>query len=240
MTHQWKPGLVRLAGLTALVSAMLLQGCDPCSGYAECVVEPHVSYSGRVVERRTGASVANADLLFVRTGGVMLERDTIASRSDADGFFLLNGVALEAGDVTGTLLVHPPDRGGYRVDGLQLRTTTRRGDGGQLGRVVVDPYTVYVALVTERSTGQPLPGATVTWRRTGGIVATPADTVLATTSQALIVIVFRGETHGIIEGEFTVQSPGRGPFAPAAVRISTDWTDRTPYLSTVTLDPAVP
>lgn len=226
----------RMAGLAALGLVAAVQGCDPCSGYAQCEVAPHVTYSGQFVERTTGRKIGGAEVLFVRVDGVELERDTLRARTDADGFFLLSGHALQEGQVRGTFIVNPPDRGGYRVDFVTLRTSTRAGDGGQLGRLVVDPYTVYVALVTDRATGQPVPGATVRWRRTGGIMATPADTVLTTTGDALIVIVFRGETHGVIEGEFTVTSASLGAFAPAPVQIWTDWSDRTPYLSYLPLD----
>jgi hypothetical protein len=148
--------------VAAILIAAIAAGCDPCAGTPSCTGEPEVSYSGQFIERMSGAAVAGVVVRFVRDEGVLLATDTARAVSDDDGFFTIRAGALAEGTVTGTLIVDPPDPNQtYSVDGITLTAQRRRGDGGILGRLVVDPYLQLLGEVRDLATGQLVRGASV-------------------------------------------------------------------------------
>lgn len=164
-----------LAGLFVTASAQW--GCSPCAGTSECRTDARVAYTGRMIERSTERGVGGVQLTFVRTGGVELAQDSITTTSDGDGFFTFAVDADAEGEVVGTLSVTPAaPRQPYTVSGIRLRTTTVHGDGGELGRLVIDPYVALVGELRDRRTGAIMDLSDVMFIRTGG-VATPSDTI---------------------------------------------------------------
>lgn len=138
-------------------------GCDPCAGTPSCHMEPEVSYTGEFIERFSGRSVAGVQVEFIRRGGLLLVADTVRAVSDRDGFFVIRVGAFSEGDVVGALRVTPPEPyQPYTVEGVVLRATRKRGDGGVLGRLVVNPYLQLLGEVRNNATGAIINSAMVT------------------------------------------------------------------------------
>jgi len=156
-------------------------GCDPCAGVPTCHDAPEISYTGQFIEHKSGDAVSNVRVEFVRTSGVEMASGAPTATSDDDGFFLLHGPVLQEGYATGNLLVTPPaPYAPYTIPDLTLKVNRVRGDGGNLGRLVVNPYLFLVGRVENSQTHAPITNATVIMRRTGGGRAA-ADSVSFTT-----------------------------------------------------------
>lgn len=158
---------IALAPLAAL--PMLFASCDECAGTPSCHGYPTVSISGQFVEHRLDRVVPGVSVAFVRTGGIDLIADTLRGVTDGDGFFNVRGGSIYNGRVQGKLLVTPPaPLRPFTVPDVTIATSTIRGDGDNLGRLVVNPYLLLVGHVRDRKTLAPLVGATVRMRRVGG------------------------------------------------------------------------
>lgn len=156
--------LVLLLALPAFLSA-----CDECAGTPSCHNHPEISSSGQFIERMSGSPVAGVSVKFVRRSGIEIIGDTIRGTTSDDGFFVLRTGSVYNGTVTGDLIVTPPaPYPPFTLTGVSLETSRVRGDGDNLGRLVVNPYLLLVGHVRDRRTLTPLIGATVTLRRTGG------------------------------------------------------------------------
>lgn len=158
-----------LAGLAVLAVPSLLTACDECFGTPSCHTWPEISYTGRFVQHRSGVPVAGVKITLRRESGVALSVDTLQARSDADGFFTLRAPGLQEGTAWGSLHVEPPPPyAAFSIPDVALHTSRTRGNGGDLGRLVVNPYVLLVGHVRDRRTLSAIPGATVIVRRLGG------------------------------------------------------------------------
>lgn len=204
-------GTLRSLVIPTLPTLLLVAaGCDdPCFGVAACVGEPRISYEGQLVRHWGGHPVEGVAVRFARVGGVEVESDTFTVTTGVDGRFTLEVGAEEAGEVVADIEVTPPTRAAYVVPGMRFRTRDRRGDGDVLPRWVVDPYFPYVGELYFRPTGEPLRGARVELRRTGG-TAVPVEVWEAETDQAgrfSILTHVYPPIPGEMEAELTVTLP---------------------------------
>jgi hypothetical protein len=216
--------------LVALAAASLLSACDPCAGTVGCSVAPRVSYTGRTVHYRENRIVPGVRLEFERTGGVELVDERLVAVSDAEGWFRLVGEAADsAGEVIGRLTVTPPPpQAAYTVEGVRLRTTAIDGDGGDLGRVVVDPYVALIGEIRSLATRGILPDAHVEFRRTGGVSLSPAEFLWSTDKGGRFFLSGAPGTYGQVEGELIVQSPALPKVYRIPFRVDTEWRDGVP------------
>ena len=162
--------IMRRALVLASLCAMTLSAgsCDECAGTPSCTTTPEISYSGQFIDRVSGAPVQGVSISFVRSAGAQLLHDPSAM-SDDDGFFVLRAPALQEGHVAGELRVVPPAPDvPYAIPNVTLRTNSIRGDGGNLGRLVVKPFLFLIGHVRDRFTHAPLPSVVVTFRRVAG------------------------------------------------------------------------
>jgi hypothetical protein len=158
---------VGILGLCAM-AVLFVASCDECAGTPSCTTTPELSYSGQFIDRATGKSVEGVSISFIRRAGAELLNDPSAL-SDGDGFFVLRTPALQEGFVGGDLRVVPPaPHVPYTIRDVTLATNSVRGDGGNLGRLVVQPFLFLVGHVRDRFTHAPLPNVQVTVRRLGG------------------------------------------------------------------------
>jgi hypothetical protein len=190
----------------ALVSAV---ACDPCAGTPSCRAEPEVSYTGQFVERQSGKSVSGVQIAFVRRGGSLLVADTITAISDRDGFFVLRMSALQDGFVEGDLIITPPaPHTPYTVRGKRLSTHRTRGDGGFLGRLVVNPYLQFIGELHDRKTLAIVPEATVTIRQFGPAVVEPATSQTTSADNGRFSWDPKVIEFGDLDVEFEVSASG--------------------------------
>jgi hypothetical protein len=178
--------------------------------------------AGDLFHRGDRLPLANADVRFVRTGGLETTTPTASARAGADGWFGLAFATDTAGEVVGDLVVQPAEGGtaetyrGVRLRAVaddSVRYVGRRGVGEQFG---------YAGILVHRATGAPAAGWTVSFRRTSGIELS-ADTLTST------VLDWGGfdlhpptRQEGSVEGTLTARSPdGARSVALGTVRLST-------------------
>lgn len=189
--------------------ALLAAGCGECAGTVECRVEPELSYSGQVIDHRTGAEVGHTRVAFVRDSGPAIGVDSVATVADARGYFTLRAGAASDGIVYGQLRVtapspYPP----YTVPDLQLRTTRTRGDGAFLGRITAKPFLVLIGIVRDRKTQQLLGDVRVTIRRDSG--GRLSDDSVTFTSDAYGQFSWYPDVlaPGTVNATFVIEAPG--------------------------------
>ena len=183
--------------------------CDPCAGTSSCRTSARVALSGHIVEHATGHPVSGAEFTFVRTSGVDLVQDTVHGVSDADGFFTIAASAKGSGDVAGTLHVTPPGRPAYDIAGVQARTTTVAGDGTDIGRIVSDPYILYIADIRDRVKGTGAgANASVTFTRTGGVEISPSVIKTNADASGQFYLAPAVTQPGTVFGDLTISAKG--------------------------------
>jgi hypothetical protein len=72
-------------------------------------VAPHISYVGEIFYTDTKKPAAGVEVEFRRTGGITVEPDTFVVRSNDAGRFPLFMTPQGEGEVTGDLLIRPPE-----------------------------------------------------------------------------------------------------------------------------------
>jgi hypothetical protein len=165
---------MRIIVLAALAVAFGASGCGECAGMPSCTTQPTISYTGEFINHKTGKPISGVRVEWVRTHGIEIDDEVIRATSDSRGFFQLQGGSVYLGEVFGELRITPPAPfPEYVVRGVQLTTSRRRGDGGNLGRLVVDPFLILVGEVHDLTTGANVSEGTVTLRRIAGGRADP-------------------------------------------------------------------
>lgn len=200
----------RVAALWSLL--VLVGACDPCSGVVGCTVSPRLSVVGQLLDSETGQPVAGATIDFIRTSGAPLTPDSIRATTDREGLFQLDGEAGANVEIVGDMVVRLPgtgggpvsSSGGYRVLGVRVVPTTRRGEARVLPPWTTAPKLPDVAEISRR--GDPpmrLVGIEIEFRRTGGIQVAELMTgpFRATTNADGWVPLFGNRVHPLEAGE---------------------------------------
>jgi len=157
------------AALLCATLSLSVSGCSECAGTPSCHTEPQISYSGQLIVHKTGAIAGGVSLKYVRRSGIDVDADTLRAISSSDGFFRLQTGSVYIGSLYGDLTVTPPaPYPAYTIPNVRLSSSRTRGDGGYLGRIVVDPFLILVGEVHDRATGAVVSDVSVTLRRTGG------------------------------------------------------------------------
>src|SRR6185436_6549332 len=130
--------------------------------------------------------------------------------SDASGFFQLRLFATQDGAVKGDLRVTPPaPYPPYVVTGVSLNTSRTRGDGGYLGRLVVNPFLILVGDVYDRRTRAPVSGATITLRRISGAHLSPDTITLVSDAGARVAWIEPTIVEfGVFKADVELSAPG--------------------------------
>lgn len=212
--------------------------CDPCAGTPSCHTTPEISYSGQFIHYPDGSGIGGVEMIFVRDSGAELASDTIRTRSDASGFFTLRGSALEEGTVYGSITVTPPEPWpSYTVGRVALSTHVARGDGGTLGRWMVNPYLVYIGELHDVSTSAPLAGARIRLTEVG----TPRTTQPALTFESAVNGRFMWTppitNYGPIEVQLDVTPKGSTRTYHLFTTIQPQYRDEPPVLQPLLVGP---
>jgi hypothetical protein len=209
----------------ALLVALTSIGCDPCAGVASCTPGPRISLEGSLVDDASGKAIVGARIDAIRVGGVELERDSVATTTNASGYFRISIDARTEGEAALDLVITPP--AGYpdpklRVVDLRFPTTDVRGDGQVLGLWTTKPHFSYLAQLYYRSNSTtPVANVRVEFRRTGGVELTGGDVYTASADAAGQVVLFDNAVRpagpvGEVVGDLTVYA-GSG-FPPTVIR----------------------
>lgn len=199
-----------LAGLLAAGLSAGLSACDECAGTPSCNNPPRMSVGGQFIEHKSGATVGGVRIEFVRKSGVLTTSDTARAVSDDNGFFQLRLDGHDDGAIVGDLVVTPPaPHPPYTVEDVSFQTSRRRAEGLFLGRLVVNPYLVFVGEVYDRFTGALVPNVTVTLRRRDGGLVDPSEATFTTDENARFAWIDPPVLQfGPMETEFELTAPG--------------------------------
>jgi hypothetical protein len=219
--------------LAALALLLVLGSCDGgCLGIGPCET-PTVRYEGLIEKAYPGGPAPGVEVVFIRTGGVSLESDSISARTNEQGRFRLEIGATQTGEVRGDLLIYPPVSGSQPTRSpVRIEAVRTPGDITFLGKWAVPyPHLPYEASFFYRATNQPAVGIEVEFRRTGGIAVEP-DT-FRTTTDAWGNVKIRPLTRvsGEVRGELVVfPLPPHRSFTIPDLRMRTFTTGRADSL----------
>jgi hypothetical protein len=229
--------LRRAVALAASAGAAALAACDPCSGVASCRVRPRVGVGGQIVERRAeppapgkeftgiGATpVGGVRVQVIRTGGVATTADTASAVSDGTGWWQAEFAAAEPGLLTADAIVAARDTPPYRVTGLVLRASDRRGEGNVVGRWTRAGFISAIGEIVDAATGAPVSGARVTATRAGGAELAPSPAtrspMVTEDGSGRFFYDVRLATGGDAFVDFTIERDGYRPAVVRGVRIA--------------------
>ena len=199
-------GFAAVSALAAVLSAA--GSCTECTGTVGCETPPELSYSGQVIDHRTGAIVGHTRVAFVRDSGVWIDPDSVEVVANAEGFFRFRVDAAGDGRVHGHLRIAAPAPYEPYVAGLSLQTTRIRGDGAFLGRITAAPFLVLIGVVRDRTTLRRLRDVRVTMRRISG-GRLEADTISFTSDGVGQFSWYpRVVAAGTIRTSFEIEAPG--------------------------------
>lgn len=149
--------------LPVLVAAVLVSGCDPCSGVVGCSTAPRIGLAGQIVDPTSGAPIRGATVSVASAQSV----------TQSNGRWELSLPVREAllgSDSTFLVRVSAPGEQMYTVR-LPARPITRGGDVQEVGRWNSRPFARFQGTLV-RASGAPVVGANVSFIPTGGVPAT--------------------------------------------------------------------
>ena len=159
--------------LALAVPGLMMLGCDPCSGIAQCgaaVSSPYLAIDGQIVEAASGDGVDGVRVDVVRRGGVAVAEDSLSTVTTNGGHWRVQFSPATAGAIDADANVSTPQGLSYTVRGLHFTSSDRSGDANLVDRWVSDLYFPNLGEFYARGTDdQRLAGVRIEFRRTGGI-----------------------------------------------------------------------
>lgn len=187
----------RPLGAILVALGVLAAGCDPCSGVAACTGASRLSVEGRLFDERTGQPARGAIVDLIRTGGVALDFDSIRALANGDGSFTFAVAAAKEGVVVADITVRAASGGAYRVSGLRLSATRKRGEAVVLPTWSTKLSLPYLGQIFRRDAQRTLlAGTSVRFHQTGG-----------------------PPLSGVADGDYSLVSDANGIFVPFPERL---------------------
>jgi hypothetical protein len=158
----------------------------------------------RIVFRADGSPASGAAVSLIRTGGVIIDPDTLHATANADGSFWVTAMPAAVGTVQGELVVRMPgEERVLRRDGVEIPVIYRFPELAT-NEFAVGPGVLYLGRVL-RPDGSPLVGAAVEMRRTGGLELKEDEEWTVTTSSEGVFPIFPVLADRYAHGSFTVE-----------------------------------
>ena len=176
-------------------------------------VGPSLAYLGRLMRRSAGSliPVEGIETELRRIGGIQVTPSVVRSVTVDWGGFSMVMTTWEDGEVEGVVRAFlPPEGEAVILDTVRLATF----DGPELrsgGEWAWGPQVYYEAGVRDTDSGDPMPGLTVSFVRTGGVETQPSSIQAVTDDDGLFVIPMHVETTGEVEGELRIHPGGSAP-----------------------------
>lgn len=195
--------------------------------------------AGEVVFRGDRTPLADAEVRFVRTGGLATTPDSLATRSGPDGRF---GVAFNtgaAGTVIGDLTIARAGAAPVTFPGVHLASS---GDDSVrfAGRFAVGQHIQYAGQLVRRGDGAGAAGWTVTFRRTGGIALVRDTSSSVSVNWGGFAIAPDTRAEGVVEGTLTARAPGSTTDVPLGpIRLSTSDSDSVRFAGSYRVGPSL-
>ena len=192
---------------------------------------PYLAYQFHLYYRANGEPARGIEVEFRRTGGIPIEPDSVRLTVDERGYVILRPEIGAQGVVTGDLTVYPlPPRQPFTVRGLRLATVTEeRFDS--VFHIGIGQRLPYAAILVWANTGAGIEGATLEFRRTGGVPIFPEKFVAKSDRFGTVQINPTPLAPGEVRGDIVVTPPAPGvPVTLTDVRLATVEDDRATML----------
>ena len=196
--------------------------------------------AGELVFRGDRSPLVDADVRFVRTGGLMTTPATFATRTGADGRFGVTLAADSVGQVVGDLVVSR-GAGTAPLTFRDVRLAVTADDSVRfIDRFAIGQQLLYAAQLVRRADGRPVPGWTVTFRRTGGIGLRTETFSAPSVDWGGFAVAPDTREEGIVEGVLTAREPGsERDVVLGPVRLATFEGDEVRFAGTYRVGPSL-
>lgn len=194
------------------------------------VVDPYLLLVGHVRDRKTLTPLAGVTVIMRRTSGGRLEQDVHTFVTDFGGQFAwIDPVIVDPQTINVTFEVIAP---GYPRTFLVPREVPLQYRDGDMAFIIIPVGSglVYSGSTGRRVTGQQFPGATVQFRRTGGIETSPAQVTMPVDANGGFPIPIEPLGEGTVTGELIVTPPPPYPPEVFTVTMRTSDDDRNVFL----------
>lgn len=239
-----------LSSVVAVFAVGALDACDPCTGVVGCSVDARVGIGGQIVDRgqpsqADGAPLSGAGIPLARpvagvrvevvpTGGALTGATPVSARTDDAGWWHVDLPADGEGSATVDVVVSAPGSPSYRVRGVSVRASSRRGEGAVVGRWTREPYIAKLGEVINWPSGVRLEGSRVRAIRRGGVEVAPtrntADPII-TTAGGRFLFEVRPLGDGPVLYDFVIERDGLPTATVRNVRITPQWEWLPPNVS---------
>ena len=192
---------------------------------------PYLAYQFHLYYRANGEPARGIEVEFRRTGGIPIEPDSVRMTVDERGYVILRPEIGAQGIVTGDLTVYPlPPRQPFTVRGLRMATVTEeRFDS--VFHIGIGQRLPYAAILVWANTGAGIEGATLEFRRTGGVPIFPEKFVAKSDRFGTVQINPTPLAPGEVRGDIVITPPAPGvPVTLTDVRLATVEDDRATML----------
>jgi len=179
------------------------------------VVAPYGRRLATVVYQQT--PLTGAIIRFTPTRGVPAVQSSVETRTDGNGIFQLLLDGSDAGEVIGDLQIrHSSLPRDAIIFGFRVPVEYELSIGAPFGTYGVedhlDPRFYYAGQVAFRGDGRLVPGAGVSFVRTGGVDINPRFVQTVSTDQGFFVLEFHPLSPGTVIGDVTITPPdGQSP-----------------------------
>ena len=196
--------------------------------------------AGELAFRGDRSPLADVDVRFVRTGGLLTRPATFATRTGADGRFGITLLADSVGQVVGDLVVV---RGGGAapLTFRDVRISVTTYDSVRfIGRFPIGQQILYAAQLVQRADGRPAAGWTVTFRRTSGIALRNDSFSAVSVDWGGFAIAPDTREEGTVQGTLTAREPVTGREIPLGpVSLATFEGDEVRFAGTYRVGPSL-
>jgi hypothetical protein len=174
---------------------------------------------------------AGPDVVFKRTGGGLADgADSSKAPANEFGRARIQLASLGSTTMTGDVIVRLPEP--YGVDTIRNVSVLSREDDEQrfVGVYLVGRWFPQIAQVVDDATGKPVPGTSVTFKRTSGVAVAPDPYTITANPDGYFGIRPQPLGDGETVGQVTITAPGYQTMVVDGVRLQSSRSDATQFI----------
>ncbi len=190
---------------------------------------PYYFILGFVYDRKTHERLPDVTVIMRRTAGGRADDDTVKFRTDFGGVFTWDAPLLVADTIVATFEIRAA---GYpRSYFVERRIPVQfRDDSLTYVFLPVGSGLSYVGTTGRRGSGEQLPGTTITFHRTGGIMVTPSDFTESPDKYGTFAMPLQPKADGTVFGILQIVPPSPYPTESHNLTLSTSDDDVVNWL----------
>jgi hypothetical protein len=172
---------------------------------------------------------AVAAVVFRRVAGPSMERDSIATLTNATGVAGIEGASADTGLVSADVIVRLGAP--YGDDTVRVTVPSRSDDIQRFyGVYTVGRWFPQVAQVLDDASGAPISGATITFRRTSGVAVAPDPFTVTSDANGVFGLRPQPQADGDVTGDMLVHAPSYPDTVIQGVRLTSSRSDNLQFI----------